>query len=34
LKRSDPSQILTLNPGDFEGLQGVMAVVPSTIVAG
>jgi predicted nucleic acid-binding protein len=28
------SQILTLNPTDFHGLQGVAAVVPSAIVAG
>ena len=28
------NQILTLNPADFQGLQGVVAVVPSTIVAG
>ena len=27
------SQILTLNPADFRGLQDVVAVVPSTIVA-
>jgi predicted nucleic acid-binding protein len=28
------SQILTLNPSDFHGLQGVVAVVPSTVVGG
>jgi predicted nucleic acid-binding protein len=28
------SQILTLNPVDFQGLQGVVAVLPSKIVAG